>query len=67
MSRTYDRCTDAGLSPAASLNCSASTANEIPTPSWPISFAVADSPRLRCLRILMKSSRKPTTPMPVNR
>ena len=67
MSRTYDRCTEAGLSPEPSLNCSASTANEIPIANCPISFAVADRPRLRCLRTLMKSSRKPTTPMPVNR
>ena len=33
-----------------------------PTSSWPTSFAVLFRPRLRCLRILMKSSRKPTTP-----
>ena len=28
--------------------------------SWPTNFAVLFRPRLRCLRILMKSSRKPT-------
>ena len=34
---------------------------------WPIILALLRSPRLRCLKILMKSSRKPTRPMPTKR
>ena len=34
---------------------------------WPISFARLFRPRLRCCRILMKSSSTPTTPSPVVR
>ena len=33
----------------------------------PMNFIRLFRPRLRCLRILMKSSRKPTTPSPVVR
>ncbi len=39
----------------------------MPTAAWRISLALAFSPRLRCLEILMKSSRKPTSPMPTMR
>ena len=38
-----------------------------PTTSWPPNLARARRPRLRCRRILMKSSRKPTTPSPTIR
>ena len=47
--------------------------NSAPTPKvsatnvWPRNFIRLFSPRLRCLRILMKSSRKPTRPIPVVR
>ena len=39
----------------------------MPTAACRISLALAFRPRLRCLEILMKSSRKPTSPMPTIR
>ena len=39
----------------------------IATIDWPAILALLRSPRERCLLILMKSSRKPTTPSPANR
>ena len=67
MSRTREIWVDAGVSPAEFGNCSARTAKMMPTAAWRISLALAFSPRLRCLEILMKSSRKPTSPMPTMR
>ena len=37
------------------------------TTVWPTILALLRRPRLRCLEILMKSSRKPTRPMPTKR
>ena len=37
------------------------------TTDWPAILALLRNPRERCLEILMKSSRKPTTPRPVNK
>ncbi len=42
-------------------------AKMMPTAAWRISLARALRPRLRLLEILMKSSRKPTKPMPTMR
>ncbi len=65
MSRTKDRLTDAGVRPSLFGNCSTRIANVIVAMNWPTSFAVLFRPRLRALRILMKSSRKPTMPSDV--
>ncbi len=67
VSRRNEMRVDAGVRPCSFGNCSASTANAMPTAPWPMIFARAVSPRLRCLRIFVKSSRKPTIPRPVMR
>ena len=58
---------DAGVMPRSSGNCSDSSAKMIATSDWPAILALLRRPSERWLRILMKSSRKPTTPSPVNR
>ena len=67
MSRTNDRFGDAGLSPRSLANRSARMPNTAAVTSCPTSFEVLFSPRLRCRRILMKSSRNPTAPSAVVR
>ena len=58
---------DAGVTPRSSGNCSEPSANRMATTDWPAILALLRSPSERCLLILMKSSRNPTTPSPVNR
>ena len=62
-------CGEAGVSPRKSASeCEiASTPKTTPTTVCPTIFALLRRPRLRCLEILMKSSRKPTTPIPTKR
>ena len=67
ISRTREMCVDAGVTPASSGKFRARTAKTMPTAPWRISLAFAFRPRLRCCEILMKSSRKPTSPMPTMR
>ncbi len=67
MSRRKEMAGDAGVTPRSSGNCSASRAKMIATTDWPAILALLRKPRDRCLLILMKSSRKPTTPSPANR
>ena len=63
MSRAKDRFVEPGVMPEASGNCSSSTPKISAAASWPTSFAVLFSPRLRPLYSLMKSSAKPSAPM----
>ncbi len=58
---------DAGVTPRSSGNCSEPRANRMATIDCPAILALLRSPSERCLLILMKSSRKPTTPSPANR
>ena len=67
VSRTNEMNGEAGVRYWSLGNCSARTAKMTPTSVWPRSFSRERSPRLRCLEILMKSSRKPTMPSPVMR
>jgi hypothetical protein len=67
MSRTQDSAVDAGRRLFSEGNCSASTAKEMPKNACRMIFARASSPRDRAREILMKSSRKPTRPMPTIR
>ena len=53
--------------PRSSGNCSDRSAKRIATIDWPAILALLRRPSERCLLILMKSSRNPTTPSPVNR
>jgi hypothetical protein len=67
MSRRKEMNCDAGLMLRSSGNWSASSAKTIATIDWPAILALLRSPSDRCFLILMKSSRKPTTPSPVKR
>ena len=67
MSRTNEMYGDAGVRNELFGNCSASTAKITATSVCPASFCLLRRPRLRCLEILMKSSRKPTRPSPAMR
>ncbi|MNW58442.1 hypothetical protein D3C74_363090 [compost metagenome] len=67
VSRRNEMCVEAGVRKFSLGNCSASTANVMPTMPWPMILARGESPRLRCLRILVKSSKNPTSPRPVMR
>ena len=58
---------EAGVTPRSSGNCSDSSAKTTATTDWPAILALLRSPSERWLRILMKSSRNPTAPSPVNR
>ena len=64
-----ERWWDAGVTPrsSSSLGESASQPKTRAITVCPIIFALLRRPRVRCLEILMKSSRKPTTPMPTKR
>jgi hypothetical protein len=57
----------AGSRPVSSGNCSARNPNTTAIAVCPAIFALLRRPRLRCLEILMKSSRNPTRPSPANR
>ncbi len=67
VSRRNEMRVDAGVRALALGNCSARTAKLMPTKPWPMIFAFGVRPRERCLRIFVKSSRKPTSPRPVMR
>ena len=67
VSRTKEMSGEAGVRYCSLGNCSASTAKMTPTSVCPMSFSLDRRPRLRCLEILMKSSRKPTKPSPAMR
>ncbi len=67
MSRTNETEVDAGVRNELFGNCSARIAKITATRVWPASFSPLRRPRLRCLLILMKSSRNPTKPSPVMR
>ncbi len=69
MSRRNETCVDAGVLPrlSSSPGHSASTPKTSATTVWPMILARLRRPRLRCRRILMKSSRKPTAPIPTKR
>ena len=64
VSRMNEIFVDAGVSSNEFGNCRARTAKEMPTNAWPSSFGTGRRPSDRCFLILMKSSRKPTTPRP---
>ncbi len=64
VSRTVEMNGAAGVRPCALGNCSARIAKAIPTRACPASFCLLRRPRLRWREILMKSSRKPTSPRP---
>jgi hypothetical protein len=67
VSRTKEIDVEAGVRNASLGNCSARMAKMTATRVWPASFSPERKPRLRCLEILMKSSRKPMKPSPVMR
>ena len=67
VSRTNETSSEAGVRYCSLGNCSASPAKMMPTRACPMSFSFERRPRLRCLLILMKSSRKPTKPRPAMR
>ena len=69
MSRMNEMCGDAGVWPLLVLEPrqSARTPNTTRDHGLTDILALLRSPRLRCLAILMKSSRKPTGPQPTNR
>ena len=69
ISRRNDTFSEAGVRPLSSSSSgeSARTPKTTAITVWPIIFALLRRPRLRCLEILMKSSRKPTRPRPTKR
>ena len=67
MSRRKEMNSEAGVTPRSSGNCSEPSAKRTATIDCPAILALLRRPSERCLLILMKSSRKPTTPSPVNR
>ena len=67
VSRTNETDVEAGVRNELLGNCSARIAKTTATSVWPASFSRERRPRLRCLLILMKSSRKPIRPSPVIR
>ncbi len=69
ISRRNETFSEAGVRPlsSSSIGESARKPKTTATRVWPTIFALLRRPRLRCLEILMKSSRKPTRPMPTNR
>ena len=64
-----DRLWDAGVTcrPSSSVGESASQPKTSAITVCPTILALLRRPSERCLEILMKSSRKPTTPMPTKR
>ena len=69
ISRRNDTFSEAGVRPlsSSSIGDRARRPKTTATRVWPIILALLRRPRLRCLEILMKSSRKPTMPIPTKR
>ena len=69
VSRMNERWRDAGAMPLSSskIPVTASQPKTSAITVCPIILALLRRPRERCLDTLMKSSRKPTTPIPTNR